>query len=521
MEIDNIKLFQKKQSRKYRLLWYNILNQKINELSYTKCNLNLDSKIFEIEKLLSSEEQGITPSLTVFGKLKKNGFIIDEINDDLNIVPNDFVMKISFTPNEFKDEIKNKLNNYIFNHRKQDIVGLYSAFEKSDDIYIQKFYNQNIKNKKVFYFPKYVKNTTLLYEIYLYENIINQLFIYNFTPNIFLYLTSFECPNFYNSLDNSDSESNSTKIKEKINELNESFAYKDEYYPNKEQFNFFGTANLLLMERGKGETLKSWLNNNPINNKNNFDNFRKLILQSLFTHEVFNMIGLKHNDNHLDNYYVENLNEKMHLVYFYKENEWFQFSTEFLIKIFDFDQSSLTGKSIFSSLSKINNYLDIFNGACMSSNRCNNEDYDYKDIYRFFCRIIKKFQEDNQYENPNIYIKNILQFIYKYIPSDFFTKYGNSGYCEFCKFKENLVYSEDSGENQFNIKVCERITDLDKLKIIDILYDKFFDDLRENNYYNFPKNLILNSSQKMLREKNIYFLPNINQNRTLNKFISK
>ena len=512
---------RRQQSRKHRLIWYNILKEKINNVSNSKCNVNLNNNIFLIEKLLSSEELGYTPTVTVFGKLKKNGFLIDEINKELDIVPNDFVMKISFNTNDFTDDIKNKLIDYNFSKRKENVVGLYSAFENSCDSYIQKFYNENIRNKKVFYFPKYVKNTTLLYEIYLYENIINQLFINNFTPNIFIYLTSFECPNFYNSLDNSDSESNSTKIKERIDELNESFAYKDEYYPNKEQFNFFGTANILIMERGKGETLKSWLNNNQINNKKNFDNFRKLILQSLFTHEVFNMIGLKHNDNHLDNYYVENLNERMNLVYFYKENEWFQFSTEFLIKIFDFDQSSLTGKSIFSSLSKINNYLDIFNGACMSSNRCNNEDYDYKDIYRFFCRIIKKFQEDDQYENPNNYIKKILQFIYRHIPSDLFSKYGNSGYCEFCKFKENLVYSEDSGENQFNIKVCERITDLDKLKIINILKDKFFDDLRENNYDLFPKNMILSSSQKMLSEKNIYFLPNINQTKTLNFLISK
>ena len=509
----------KKQLPKHRLIWFNILKEKINNVSNSKCNLNINSNIFLIEKLLSSEELGLTPTVTVFGKLKKNGFLTDEINKDLDIVPNDFVMKISFNTNDFTDNIKNKLIDYNYRKRKENVVGLYSAFENSSNPYIKKFYNENIKNKKLFYFPKYVKNTTLSYEIYLYENVINQLFINNFTPNIFIYITSFQCPNFYNLLDNSDPESNSTKIKERIDELSNSFIYKDNYYPNEDQFNFFGNANILLMERGKGKTLKSWLYNNPINNKKNFDNFKKLILQSLFTHEVFNMIGLKHNDNHLDNYYVEYLDESMDIVYFYQENKWFQFSTEFLIKIFDFDQSSFTGKLIFSSLSKINNYLDIFNGACMSSNRCNNEDYDYKDIYRFFCRIIKKFQEDDQYENPNIYIKKILQFIYKYIPSDFFTKYGNSGYCEFCKFNENLVYSEDSGENQFNIKVCERITDLDKLKIIDILNDKFFDDLRENNYYNFPKNLILNSSEKMLREKNIYFLPNINQNKTLKNFI--
>jgi hypothetical protein len=473
-----------KQSRNERIFWYENIKNNVIKFSDSRCNFDLNNKSYNIEKILGEDENdiiGISSTITIFGNFKNSGFITTlNTRKEMDILPNDFVMKISFEPNPPKFPI---MSENQWEKRKKEISNDIELLKK-----IKSF--RSLTERPLGYIIKNQIDNSLMTEIWIYQNIINELFIKNFTPNIFLYLAYFECPKFYSSLDPN------SKIRQKI----DSFITMDD-------FNFKGTANILILEKGKGKTFGDWLNQTIID-ETNFKILQNLLIQILFTLKIFYQVGLQHNDLHLNNIYVEYLDEEIDLVYFYDKNKWFEIRTKYMIKIFDFDRSSFTGKDIFKFYNQKNFQLDKW--LCNELALCNGNNLQYQEVWKVFGHIYHKFlrrpdADEEKIKNLNQYTDKVLSFILKFIPKELFELQSMG----FCKGTQAMIVSEN--EIYYDGYKCERIKDLDNLDISEILKDSFFDSFRKQDYVNFNEKMLKQNVNETLKYENIYFYVNLNQ----------
>jgi hypothetical protein len=189
-------------------------------------------------------------------------------------------------------------------------------------------------------------------EIQIYKEIINKMVIDRETPNLMLYIGHFECrnlkENYQNKLiKNGKLEDYERKILLAIDDIND----KEEYDINK--------ANLLLLERGNGKPLHELMS------KLSTEDLRSILFQLFYTLQLFNLYGLKHNDIHFGNVFIEFIDEPRNNIYFISDNTYFVVPIKkYLVKIYDFD----LGSTIEIKNTKIENYMCKSYGICNLNN---------------------------------------------------------------------------------------------------------------------------------------------------------
>lgn len=92
-------------------------------------------------------------------------------------------------------------------------------------------------------------------------------------------------------------------------------------------------VNFLAIERTQGRTLKKMKNATE-------DEWRSMLFQILYTFEVFNRLGLRHNDAHQENIFVDDMGTDTYAIYSLDAESSFIVNVRNFVKVFDLDLSS-------------------------------------------------------------------------------------------------------------------------------------------------------------------------------------
>jgi hypothetical protein len=172
----------------------------------------------------------------------------------------------------------------------------------------------------------------------------NQLIVRGWTPHVIAYVGSFSCstevamkklPARFAAKIKADLP-NTTAIKEKLKH-----AYGQQYVDYQKELRkaaeFDSSAiEFLITERvKKAITLADWLNTpHPV------EDYKSVMFQLLYTYEVFNRIGFRHNDAHGNNIFLEDHKNKNLVHEYIIDGVTYKVPIRFMVKIFDFDRSS-------------------------------------------------------------------------------------------------------------------------------------------------------------------------------------
>jgi hypothetical protein len=149
-----------------------------------------------------------------------------------------------------------------------------------------------------------------------------------FSPNVVTFYASFSCPT-----------KEFRKIMTKENHLRD--LYRTDQILNKEMWDQANqtdreTLEFLVIERTQGKTLHDLLF------KLTADQLKSVLFQIIYTFAVFNRLGLRHNDAHLGNIFIDSLDENTpisHAIYGVDKNFIFKIDMRRMVKLFDLDLS--------------------------------------------------------------------------------------------------------------------------------------------------------------------------------------
>jgi hypothetical protein len=211
-------------------------------------------------------------------------------------------------------------------------------------------------------------------ETCIYKNIIKTLLLTKKTPHLINYINTQECNNI-NEL-NMDQKNKAILISE-IDKMNFDFIKYNEplinYEKNKKQ--------ILITEKTEGMKLYEFIDEITTQP----EDILSIMLQIIYTLNIFNNIYLHHNDLHLGNIFIEELSQETEIYYATEpiENNPKQFirlKTKYVAKIYDFDRSS-----VYYNQSIPRNFkLDFY--ACRKNNECNAHN-PKNDIYKFLVTL--------------------------------------------------------------------------------------------------------------------------------------
>lgn len=180
----------------------------------------------------------------------------------------------------------------------------------------------SFKNK-----PDSKDDNSLYIEQIIYKNVINKLVLDKHTPNVMLYMASFECS--INNFETSDGINR--KLRNMLNNIYSKTRRSDMFD--------YKYISYLILEKGKGKVFKQW-----IEKPKSIHDWKLVLFQLFYTLEVFNMIDLRHNDIHLGNIWIQTKTKGL-MVYFIDETTYYVIPKKYLVKIFDFDLGFLSGET--------------------------------------------------------------------------------------------------------------------------------------------------------------------------------
>jgi len=101
---------------------------------------------------------------------------------------------------------------------------------------------------------------------------------------------------------------------------------------------------ILISEQTSGRTLRKYLDKERVGT----EDFRSILFQIIYTLEVFNRLGMRHNDAHDQNIVVEIKDKPFTSIYAVDQQHVFAITTNKMVKIFDLDHASATcDKTLF------------------------------------------------------------------------------------------------------------------------------------------------------------------------------
>ncbi len=176
-----------------------------------------------------------------------------------------------------------------------------------------------------------LKDNSLEVEICVYKYFANNMLEHHVTPNIMTYIGSYQCTNFIQDLfksynGNALARGFLGEIHKQMYAIAQTTMYDRTYNFNK--------VNVLMIERGHGDTLYKWAKRRTV------EDWRSVMFQILYTLWVFSLYGLQHNDNHVNNIWIEDNINQRDIYYFTDDNTYYQVPVKYMVKLFDFDLAS-------------------------------------------------------------------------------------------------------------------------------------------------------------------------------------
>jgi len=203
------------------------------------------------------------------------------------------------------------------------------------------------------------KDNSLNVERLIYKNVTNPLIMKKHTPHLIFYYGTLKCDNF--------------RIPEYLDDL--MLTIDPSKYDTTKMF-------AMILEKAKGSRI---LDRQHFKNIKN-DDVYIILFQLLWTLECFNRVGMRHNDLHLNNFFVEKL-EKKKVFYVHGDVVW-MINSPYNVKIYDFDHSSKFHSKINDC--KIKN-TRLSSGQCYFMGTCN-EPHNKFDTFKVLAGFYDNFE---------------------------------------------------------------------------------------------------------------------------------
>lgn len=201
-------------------------------------------------------------------------------------------------------------------------------------------------------------NNSLKVERQVYQNIISYLLSHNHSPNFMAYLGTYNCNNL------GFTSKHKREFETELNSLLDN---------NKLDTNM---TKLLVLERSNGVPYSEWLKD-----KNMYTKTEKysVIFQILYAINCMVRIGMRHNDLHAGNIFIEDLfpgsDRSIDFIFYLDNRTYIQLPVKYLPKIYDFDRASVIGH-------KIERNIELDHQYCSPFGQCNGK-HDKFDLFTF------------------------------------------------------------------------------------------------------------------------------------------
>jgi len=357
------------------------------------------------------------------GKIDINRCDIGSLIEDARVLNKTSSSETIIILGKFLEKFPKKQKNSFFS----TLLGIFS----DKDAPLNPSFSDNIVVKLSFATTETSRDNSLDVEICIYKNIINKLIQKRFTPHVITYVGSFRCPNFFQQL----IALQYPTFPEKVSELNRNYFLKmvfeqmvsieGKYVTDTSDYDQveeddptydFNIAQFLIIEKGNGGSLNKNFDNYSI------EDWRSILFQTLYTFHVFSLVGLKHNDNHLENILIDKV-DQINISYLIDESNYFLVPVSNFVKIFDFDLS------YFKECPK---NLKLDNGRfCKNYGMCNDNNAKF-DVFIFLCGIYSKMKL--QRSTPQTLF--VIDFIESVVDKKLLkTEWGF--HCRLCSFDED------------------------------------------------------------------------------------
>lgn len=204
-----------------------------------------------------------------------------------------------------------------------------------------------------------VFDNSLVIERVNYQLIANQLIRRRWSPHVASYVASFQCPTPDLMSLGGDmgvikevmftkkpvTKPTGTKVRAVLRDAEEENEANKSYYGTSDVQYDLNKVNFVLTERMKGAQLEKWMTK-----PHSLTEWKSVLWQILYTLEVFNRIGFRHNDLHLGNAFIEDLSgtdapdNTMYVTDLDPTDGWSYHvvpTKRNNVRIFDFDRSTL------------------------------------------------------------------------------------------------------------------------------------------------------------------------------------
>ena len=249
--------------------------------------------------------------------------------------------------------------------------------------------------------PPVYSSRTLGFEVEVYEKVISKMFLEKHTPNVMLYLASFKCPDFFeafmtkmgidlhelhgdiqieqysgggvdeimdvvNTFVDTHINPAATEVEKKLTRTLLSVYYAGSEDSYGDPFAVEKELNVLIIEMGRGLSLGDMLAKLP-SKKLPIGDERRMLFQVFYTVAVFEAYGLRHNDLHPGNIFIDTTKRTLPTVYFTTETTYHVINTDGMyVKLYDFDHGTtapgiardLVGKNEEASFQWKNHKID-------------------------------------------------------------------------------------------------------------------------------------------------------------------
>jgi hypothetical protein len=214
-------------------------------------------------------------------------------------------------------------------------------------------------------------NNTLEVEKAIYENIITKLVNDRNTPGVISYLGNLVCDN---------------DPKLPAREMNK-YRREQQMIEDREEYDVNDAPSLLVLERSTGIQLKDFFT--P---ETTAKDLAPIIFIVVYTLWCFANLGLKHNDLHFGNIFVEDVGKEITLFFRIGQDKIIKVKTRYIPKIYDFDRGSIRYFGVPRNIG-----LDMM--YCEDYGTCNGINPKY-DLYTFLWVL------HNNLNNTSIALKN-------------------------------------------------------------------------------------------------------------------
>lgn len=248
--------------------------------------------------------------------------------------------------------------------------------------------------------------TSLEYEIIMYKYLYVHFIQRRVTPNIMQLLMVLECDSMLTDFTaTANNPQTPPELAAKYQQMIRGWTKRQGWTDTLMQRTYgqlTDQGRMMIVESGSGKSLRDLIEDRVLSSSD----LHAIVFQVLYTLNEMYYAGIKHNDLHLGNVWIQLLPNPRTLHYYYaspgsNQLHHFVITTRYLVKIYDFDRSTFTKRNAEDvSLNNSNNLTRSEDEFCKVSGECNIEDARF-DIFRFTSHLISVL------DNPKYRYKHI------------------------------------------------------------------------------------------------------------------